>query len=91
MEYELIIINKVPQNLRITKGTKTTVIQLDSEKYAELAADPDVTFVNTHIVTQSVDELRMAAYGTWQEQMDMQYHGTWKAHVAKVKKDNPKD
>lgn len=30
-------------------------------------------------------ELRAAAYGTWREQMDMQYHGTWHAHIEEVK------
>lgn len=44
----------------------------------------------------SVDELRRAAYGTVQDQLDMMYwdkvNGTdkWKDHVAKVKADNPK-
>lgn len=29
--------------------------------------------------------LRRGAYGSWQEQMDMQFAGTWEAHVAQVK------
>ena len=34
---------------------------------------------------------RKPLYGTWEEQLDMMYHGTWKDHVAKVKQDIPKE
>ena len=33
---------------------------------------------------------RKPLYGTWEQQLDMMYHGTWKDHVAKVKADIPK-
>ena len=39
---------------------------------------------------------RQAAYPSWQDQLDMQYHDavdgttTWKDAIAKVKEDNPK-
>ena len=33
---------------------------------------------------------RKPLYGTWEEQLDMMYHGTWKDHIAKVKADIPK-
>ena len=39
---------------------------------------------------------RQEAYGSWQEQLDMQYKDllndttTWKDHIAQVKSDNPK-
>ena len=33
---------------------------------------------------------RKPLYGTWEEQLDMMYHGTWKDHIAKVKSDIPK-
>ena len=39
---------------------------------------------------------RQEAYGSWQEQIDMQYKDllndttTWKDHIAQVKSDNPK-
>lgn len=29
--------------------------------------------------------LRRGAYGSWQQQLDMQYAGTWESHVAEVK------
>jgi hypothetical protein len=29
--------------------------------------------------------LRRGAYGIWQQQLDMQYAGTWESHVAEVK------
>jgi hypothetical protein len=41
-------------------------------------------------------EARQEAYGSWQQQMDMQYKDllndttTWKDHIAQVKADNPK-
>jgi len=34
---------------------------------------------------------RIAAYGSWGEQLDMMYHGTWEDHVASVKAANPKE
>jgi len=34
---------------------------------------------------------RIAAYGSWREQLDMMYHGTWEDHVASVKAANPKE
>ena len=34
---------------------------------------------------------RIAAYGSWREQLDMMYHGTWNDHVASVKAANPKE
>lgn len=36
------------------------------------------------------DVLRKAAYGTWQEQLEMQTDGTWKAHTKSVKTKYPK-
>ena len=39
---------------------------------------------------------RLAAYPSWQDQLDMQYHDlvdgttTWEDAIAKVKEDNPK-
>ena len=39
---------------------------------------------------------RQAAYPSWQDQLDMQYHDavdgttTWKDAIAKIKEDNPK-
>ena len=34
---------------------------------------------------------RKPLYGTWEEQLDMMYHGTWKAHVDKIKSNIPKE
>jgi hypothetical protein len=34
--------------------------------------------------------VRRNEYGTWESQLDMMYHGTWEAHVKKIKADNPK-
>ncbi len=34
---------------------------------------------------------RKPFYGTWEQQLDMMYHGTWKDHVDKIKSDIPKE
>ncbi len=39
----------------------------------------------------SYADKRRPLYGTWEEQLDMMYHGTWKDHIAKVKQDIPKE
>ena len=33
---------------------------------------------------------RKPEYGSWEDQMDMMYHGTWEAHVQAVKDKFPK-
>jgi hypothetical protein len=33
---------------------------------------------------------RIAAYGSWREQLDQMFHGTWEDHVAAVKAAHPK-
>ena len=33
---------------------------------------------------------RIAAYGSWREQLDQMFHGTWNDHVASVKAEHPK-
>lgn len=51
------------------------------------------------ITTETVDNwkianyaiLRHASYGTWEQQMEMQYDGTWESHVAAVKAKYPKE
>mgnify|MGYP003644194134 CR=1 FL=1 len=36
------------------------------------------------------EDERRAGYGTWQDQLDKMFHGTWKDHVAAVKAAHPK-
>ena len=36
------------------------------------------------------EDNRFAAYGSWREQLDHMYHGTWEDHVASVKATYPK-
>ena len=57
--------------------------QRDAEEKAW--ADKQVELKNTQYKRD-----RKPLYGTWEEQLDMMYHGTWKDHVAKVKADIPK-
>ena len=51
------------------------------------------TVANTAEANASVDNARKQAYGSWQDQLDEIYHDidAWKARVAQVKADNPKD
>ena len=48
---------------------------------AELKADYD---------SKQYQRDRKPEYGSWEDQMDMMYHGTWEAHVQAVKDKFPK-
>ena len=67
-------------NLDITKPTDEQL------KLYETVAD-------TAESNASVDATRRNAYGSWNEQLDEIYHDidAWKARIAKVKSDNPKE
>lgn len=41
-------------------------------------------------IADNYADLRAGAYGTWEAQLDMQFHGTWQAHVEAVKAMFPK-
>lgn len=51
---------------------------------------------NAVVPLQQIHAARRQAYGSFGDQLDMQYHDllddttTWKDHIAKVKSDNPK-
>ena len=51
------------------------------------------TVANTAEANASVDNARKQAYGSWQDQLDEIYHDidAWKARIAQVKADNPKE
>ena len=51
------------------------------------------TVADTAESNASVDATRRNAYGSWNEQLDEIYHDidAWKARIAKVKSDNPKE
>ena len=51
-------------------------------KQAELKADYD---------SKQYQRDRKPEYGSWEDQMDMMYHGTWEAHVQAVKEKYPKE
>jgi len=64
----------------------------DYDRMVQEVADGDSTLVevdDTHVSTWA--DNRIAAYGSWREQLDMMYHDTWKDHVASVKAANPKE
>ena len=48
---------------------------------AELKADYD---------SKQYQRDRRPEYGSWEDQLDMMYHGTWEAHVQAVKEKYPK-
>ena len=50
-------------------------------KQAELKADYD---------SKQYQRNRKPEYGSWEEQLDMMYHGTWEAHVQAVRDKHPK-
>jgi len=60
------------------------------------ATMPTEKEINDKIAELQVIEDRKLAYGSWQQQMDMQYWDsvndttTWADHIAQVKADNPK-
>jgi len=61
-------------------------VTLDETKIAT-----EMTRLNTEWNNNKYQRDREPLYGTWKEQLDMMYHGTWKAHVDKIKSDIPKE
>ena len=51
------------------------------EQLVEMQADYD---------SKQYQRDRKPEYGSWEDQMDMMYHGTWEAHVQAVKEKFPK-
>ena len=66
---------------------------LDIEKPTDEQLELYETVANTAESNASVDATRRNAYGSWNEQLDEIYHDidAWKARIAKVKSDNPKE
>ena len=58
--------------------------------YAEILAS-EVEIDDYVAPTKTWVDKRTEAYGSWQEQLDMMYHETWKDHVKSVKDENPKE
>jgi len=66
----------------ITKFPNGIPSQADQDKWTKE--------YEAYLSANAYKEKRKPLYGTWEEQLDMMYHGTWKDHVAKVKADIPK-
>ncbi len=62
------------------------VVVLDETKIAT-----EMTKLQTEYDNKKYQRDRKPMYGTWEEQLDMMYHGTWKDHVDKIKSDIPKE
>jgi|TARA_R110000824_G_scaffold5456_1_gene25264 hypothetical protein len=62
------------------------VVVLDESKIAK-----EMTKLQAEHDNDKYQRDRKPLYGTWEQQLDMMYHGTWKDHVAKIKRDIPKE
>ena len=56
--------------------------QADQDKWTKEYED--------YMVSIAYKEKRRPEYGSWEDQLDMMYHGTWEAHVQAVKDKYPK-
>lgn len=78
----------------LNKSVDGVISELTDEEYEQLITDRAESRFD--VQENGWIEDRLQAYGSWQEQMDMQYwdevNGTtvWKDHIAQVKDDNPK-
>ena len=68
---------------------------IDSLKWDSTPISKDVILakkaeMQTEYDNKKYQRDRIPMYGTWEEQLDMMYHGTWKDHVDKIKSDIPK-
>ena len=69
---------------------------IDSLKWDSTPISKDVILakkaeLQTEYDNKKYQRDRKPMYGTWEEQLDMMYHGTWKDHVDKIKSDIPKE
>ena len=82
--------------------TQEEETQRDAEEKAWLAKNPIISLTDAEIQAEVVrlkeeyesnkyQRDRKPMYGTWEEQLDMMYHGTWKDHMDKIKTDIPKE
>ncbi len=76
-------------------GTKMCIPEApDNTDYARMmeaveAGEAEIMEVDDTPVPTWSDN-RIAAYGSWQDQLDQMFHGTWEDHVAAVKAAHPK-
>lgn len=60
-------------------------IEIDGENKDDYPAD----FTYADAYNEIMRWRRKEAYGTWEQQMEMQFDGTWEDHVNQVKADYP--
>ena len=75
-----LITNAVGGGYKAEELIESVISQSEFDKLMQDLLDQSLTYADK----------RKPLYGTWEEQLDMMYHGTWKDHVAKVKTDIPK-
>jgi hypothetical protein len=67
--------------------------ELNSAIEAHLTEYDDMGYIKTKPSADEISQMRVqyyaalrrGAYGTWQEQLDKQFSGTWEEHVSQVK------
>ena len=93
-EFKTQVSADVEKEKPLNKNVDGNVSELTDEEYDQLILDRANELFNQQ--ENGWIEDRLQAYGSWQEQMDMQYwdevNGTnvWKDHIAQVKDDNTK-
>ena len=75
------------------KGAYIKEWNLDIAKPTDEQLASYETAANTAESNAQVDATRRAEYGTWNQQLDEMYHDfdAWKARIAGIKADNPKE
>jgi len=60
-------------------------IEIDGEN----KSDYSLAITYSDVYNEVIRNKRKVAYGTWEEQLEMQFDGTWEAHVNSVKTQFP--
>ena len=86
----------------ITAINPSAKVAVDNEDLDQITWHPDTTVISKADIQAKQAELkadydskqyqrdRKPEYGSWEDQLDMMYHGTWESHVQAVKDKYPK-
>ena len=86
----------------ITAINPSAKVAVDNEDLDQITWHPDTTVISKADIQAKQAELkadydskqyqrdRKPEYGSWEDQLDMMYHGTWESHVQAVKNKHPK-
>jgi len=85
--------------LKINPSAQVSVNAEDLEQITYHAGTPEIpkadivammTELKADYDSKQYQRDRKPEYGSWEDQMDMMYHGTWETHVQAVKEKYPK-